>query len=237
MAQPNIFILASDNSPALLPLLRQNPALASSQDEHGYSLLHAAASWGHADLLRALVREFHVDLRLADEDGDTCLFTAETVEVARCLVEELGMDASVRNDAGMTAAEAIAEEGTFPEVAAYLAGQSTAQSNGNGAATTTTTTTTTTVPSGASNGEVTTSTLPPNMQINFSAVSEQALGGAEPDPELRRRIEQLAQSDRFSTPEGQAELRELVQQALGRATGGDGNLVPDQPQAKRREAE
>ena len=87
---PNPYLLAADNSPELLPLLRSNPALASSQDEHGYSLVHAAASYNHLDLLRALVRDLHVDVNLKDEDDETALFVVETPEAAKVLVEELG---------------------------------------------------------------------------------------------------------------------------------------------------
>lgn len=101
------FLLAADNSPALLPLLRQHPPKASKQDEHGYSLLHAAASYNHIPLLRSLVNEFDVDVNLKDEDGETCLFVTESVPVATCLVEELHLDTSITNDDGLTAVEKI----------------------------------------------------------------------------------------------------------------------------------
>ncbi|KZZ91250.1 Ankyrin repeat-containing domain protein [Ascosphaera apis ARSEF 7405] len=210
MAQPNIYVLASDNSPALLPLLRSNPQLASSQDEHGYSLLHAAVSWGHIDLLRTLVREFKVDVNMTDEDGDTCLFVAESLDIAKCLVEELGIDKNIKNDEGLTAAEHIMSEGTFGDVAVYLMG-------GEAPAIPT--------PSGNAEGE-----LPSNIRVNFNTVPEQSLGDAEPDPELRRRIEELAAKDTFHTPEGQAELRALVQEALGKV-----NTENDERNVKRRE--
>lgn len=84
----NPFLLAADNSSALLSLLRENPRKASLQDEHGYSLVHAAASYNRLDLLRALVREFDVDVNLKDEDDETALFVVETVEAAKLLVED-----------------------------------------------------------------------------------------------------------------------------------------------------
>jgi hypothetical protein len=37
----------------------------------------------------------------------------------------------------------------------------------------------------------------------------------QPDPELRRRIEELAAREDFQTAEGQAELRRLVEEAIG----------------------
>src|SRR3954453_12366083 len=120
MAQSNPFLLAAENSSNLLPLLRSNTSLASKQDEHGYSLLHAAASYNHIELLRSLVNEFQVDVNLKDEDGETCLFVTETVPIAQCLVEELHTDLEARNDEGMTAAQKIVQEGDFPDVAIYL---------------------------------------------------------------------------------------------------------------------
>ena len=81
---PNPFLLAADNSPELLPLLRENPALASAQDDHGYSLIHAAASYNHLNLLRTLVRELHVDVDLKDEDDETALFVVETPDAPSC---------------------------------------------------------------------------------------------------------------------------------------------------------
>src|ERR1700749_4309002 len=103
MAQPNTFLLAADNSPQLLPLLRAHPELASGQDDHGYSLLHAAASYNHLDLLRTLVREFKVNVNLRDEDDETALFVVETVDAAKMLVEERCIDAMPKCADGATA--------------------------------------------------------------------------------------------------------------------------------------
>lgn len=118
----NPFILAAENNLAvLLPLLRDDPTLASSQDEHGYSLVHAAASYNHITLLRHLVQDFSVDVNaLRDEDGETALFQTESVEVAKIMVEELGADIRIRNHEGLTAAEKLEDEGDSLVVAAYL---------------------------------------------------------------------------------------------------------------------
>src|SRR5262245_52909038 len=94
-ANLNPFLLAAQTpSPdsRLIPLLQSNPPLASAQDAHGYSLLHAAASYNHAELLKTLVEDFHVDVNLLDEDHETCLFVTESLEVAKLLVETLGVD-------------------------------------------------------------------------------------------------------------------------------------------------
>ncbi|KAJ6048827.1 uncharacterized protein N7446_011510 [Penicillium canescens] len=120
MAQPNPYLLACDNPAALLELLRANPSIASCQDESGYSLLHASSSYGHVDLLRALVKEFHVDVNLLDEDGETCLFVTESPEIARCLIEELKVDYNKKNSEGYTAVEKMEADEEFPQVTAYL---------------------------------------------------------------------------------------------------------------------
>ncbi|EFX00613.1 ankyrin repeat protein [Grosmannia clavigera kw1407] len=200
---PNPYIMAAENSPDLLPLLRERSEIASGQDEHGYSLIHAAASYNHLHLLRTLVHELHVPVDLRDEDAETALFVVETVEAARCLVEELGLDASIRGDEGMTAYEKIAAEGDFPLVAEYLQGL-------------------------AENviGDrvlVAEDVLAPPQGVSIAVESLTAaevnagtMAGAttEPDPEFRRRIEELASREDFHTQEGQETLRQLVEDAL-----------------------
>jgi hypothetical protein len=205
MAQSNPFLLAAENSSNLLPLLRSNTSFASKQDEHGYSLLHAAASYNHIDLLRSLVNEFQVDVNLKDEDGETCLFVTETVPIAQCLVEELHIDVEIRSDEGMTAAEKIAYEGDFPEVAAYLQSVGGGQMNGNS--------TFREILGSSSNHPP---PLPPNVTIDVATLADQPLDdeAQEPDPEFKRRIEALAAKDNFHSEEGQRELRDLITDAV-----------------------
>ncbi|KAL1964260.1 hypothetical protein VTN77DRAFT_7080 [Rasamsonia byssochlamydoides] len=200
MTQPNLYILAADNPSALLTFLRANPSQASCQDEHGYSLLHAAASYGHIDLLRALVQEFHVDVNLTDEDGETCLFVTESLEIAKCLVEELGVDAKRKNDEGLTAQETIENDGSFPAIAAYLREVT-----------------------GAPASEAVEQPirdinapphLPPNISVNIGTMSEQENEGIEVDPEFKRRIDELAAREDFHSEAGQSQLRALVADAI-----------------------
>lgn len=200
MADLNPLLLAAntpDPDPRLLPLLRSKPDLASRQDSHGYSLMHAAASYNHIDLLRTLVNEFNVDVNIRDEDNETCLFVAETIEAAKCLVEELKIDLSAQNEEGMTAQEKFESEGEFPEIAGYLLGGNNDQDNG------------------SISGQL--PSLPPNVRVNFGAISDQpedGTSGQEPDPEFRRRIEELAAKENFHTEEGQRELRDLITDAV-----------------------
>ncbi|EER39888.1 ankyrin repeat protein [Histoplasma capsulatum var. duboisii H88] len=194
-SQPNIYTLAADNSPSLLPLLRSNPALASSQDDSGYSLLHAAASYGHVDLLRALVQELQVNVNLVDEDGETCLFVTESVDVARCLIEELGVDRDHKNHLGLKAEESIASDGEFPYLIEYLQGSQAGD-----------------YPRQLLQSSI---SIPPNVTVNVGNMPDPAADGdGGPDPEFKRRIEELAARENFHTEEGQRELRQLVTDAL-----------------------
>jgi ankyrin repeat protein len=214
---PNPFLLAADDSPALLPLLRETPSLASSQDEHGYSLVHAAASYNHLDLLRALIREFKVDVNLKDEDNETALFVVETVEAAKALVEELGADPLHRGSEGLTAKEKIAAEGDYPEVAAYLATiepEATDRDLQKTAA------------------DIMPESIPPppeGLNVTIGTMDETQDVPAEVDTEFRRRIEELAQREDFNTPQGQAELRKLVEDAVS------GNNLGDERNVRTRE--
>ncbi|KAJ5576477.1 hypothetical protein N7535_003403 [Penicillium sp. DV-2018c] len=201
MAQ-NPYLLACDNPAALLDLLRSNPSIASSQDESGYSLLHAAASYGHVDLLRALVKEFNVDVNLLDEDGETCLFVAEHAKVARCLVEELNVDVNKKNSEGLTAVEKMETEEEFPQVAAYLrevVGGASAQA---------------VTPADVLNspGPIPGSDL--RVKVGTMTEEEATGGMSEPDPEFKRRIEELATREDYYSEEVQNEVRQLVQDAM-----------------------
>ena len=82
-------------------------ACLSAKDEHGYSALHAASSYGHGELLKFLLAE-GVSPDLLDEDGDTALHVCATGECAELLLEA-GADGSTKNDEGKTPAEANAE--------------------------------------------------------------------------------------------------------------------------------
>lgn len=209
-AQPNPFLLAADNSPQLLPLLRTNPALASSQDEHGYSLVHAAASYNHLDLLRTLINEFHVNVDLKDEDNETALFVVETVDAVKVLVEELHADVNVRGDEGATAREKIEAEGDFPEVAAYLISRELGVHA-----------------NGITNGEASQSNgthpppVPEGLQVNVGTMAADEIPEDVVDDELRRRIQELASRADFEGEEGQQELRDLITEALHGSAGAE----------------
>lgn len=196
---PNPFLLAADNSPDLLPLLRENPTLASKQDEHGYSLVHAAASYNHLDLLRTLIREFKVDVNIKDEDDETALFVVETTEAAKVLIEELGADPLHKGAEGSTARQKIEQEGDFPDVAAYLSALDPDVD----------------VQRTVANALPETIPPPPDgMRVTVGTMNENEDIPQQVDSEFRQRIEELAQREDFDTPQGQAELRRLVEDAM-----------------------
>jgi hypothetical protein len=201
---------------AILTSLAQHPQLASARDAHGYSLVHAAASYNQLDVLRELVQKYSADVNILDEDGETPLFACEKTEVAKCLVEELGADTSIRNEEGKTAEEKIAEEeGEAHEVFQYLRSLRTGGQP-------------------ASAGEIETADVHPppplpdglnGVNIEMGTMTEEAAGDA-PDPEIRRRIEELAARPDYESEEVQAELRALVQDVvMGMGGEQDGRSV------------
>jgi uncharacterized protein len=206
MATPNPFILAADNDPKLLPLLHSTPTLASSQDAHGYSILHAAASYNHLDLLRQVVSEFHIDPNIKDEDGETPLFVVETVQAAQMLVEELGIDTTIKNSEDLTAEQKIRGEGDYVAVADFLQEkrlqrglQSRSAEEGSESSST--------GPFNVTNPPP----LPRSLNVDVTTIDEDLLlEGAGVDSEFKRRIEELATREDFQEEEVQRQLRELI---------------------------
>ncbi len=160
-----------------------------------------------------------MDVNLKDEDGETALFSAESVEVAKCLVEELSVDIGVRNEEGMTAEEKFVDEGEWMLVAAYL------REVRCGRRADTATNASSTADNVASGGEVNEihapPPLPPNVTLNVGTMEPEPQGeDVEVDPEFKRRIEELAAREDFQGAEGQRELRDLITDAV-RGVEGD----------------
>ena len=214
MTTANPFTLAADGSPKLMSLLQSQPTLASTQDDHGYSLVHAAASYNHLDLLRSLIREFKVDPNMRDEDGETALFVVETVEGAQVLLDELGCDPLIKNEEGMTAEEKIQTEGDFTVISDFLREARTRGSVSSMPGNTTI----------QSNNHL--SPLPPNVRLQLGTLEDEQSLGEIADPELKQRIESLASRDDFQSEEGQNQLREVIADAVRSAGTGDRSTRP-----------
>ncbi|KAL1634917.1 hypothetical protein SLS56_001998 [Neofusicoccum ribis] len=202
--------LAADDPAAVLAQLPQHPQLAGARDAHGYSLAHAACSYGHLDLLRALVRDHGVSPDIRDEDAETPLFAAESVDAARCLLDELAADPAARNDDGQTAEEKIEAEGDFPLVAAYLRSRMAGAANGDAAAAAAAATR-----QNGADGLAHPPPLPDGVKVNVGTMSADDVPEDVVDPEFRRKIEELAAREDYQSEEAQAELRRLVQDAVG----------------------
>ncbi|KIW06787.1 uncharacterized protein PV09_02470 [Verruconis gallopava] len=214
--------LVPDSPASIIQHLENEPGLAAAQDSHGYSLLHAAASYGQLDLLRTLIGKFKVPANITDEDSETPLFYAEKVEVAEALLE-LGADLSHKNQDGQTAEEKIDNEEEFPLVAAFLR-RKCADLNGHPNRG---------VDGSSSDGSMShPPPLPEGIKVNIGTMSEPE--GEAPDPEFRRRIEELASREDFQSEEGQRKLRELVTEAVTGLREGAGQ---DERAATRRRVE
>lgn len=116
----NIWVAAADNQIDVVKLhLDLGNFNADSRDPNGYTAIHAAASYGHIELLRLLI-ERGGDVNIQDNEGDTPLHHTEDLETAKVMVEELAADYKIKNEDGLTAGQYIDEEGEFPELATYL---------------------------------------------------------------------------------------------------------------------
>lgn len=223
--------LVPDNPTAVITHLSQNPSLASDKDAHGYTLLHAASSYSHPDLIRALVKDYNVNPNIVDEDNETPLFAVESEGVARLLLE-LGADVRWKNEDGLTAEEKIDADGEFPLVAAFLRSYVDEMATGGSERAASVHQAVTgkeaIVAVTEENGTMPRPPpLPDNVKINIGTMAEPQ--GEPPDPEFKRRIEELAAREDFQTEEGQQELRTLIQDAVAglreSATASEGREV------------
>ncbi|PRT54019.1 Ankyrin repeat-containing protein P1E11.10 [Wickerhamiella sorbophila] len=105
----NIWIASADNLiDKVKDYIETQGMSPNSKDENGYTPLHAAAEWGHFDLISYLL-EKGGDVNITDSDGDTPLHATESVEMAKFLVEH-GADPKKKNSEGLTALEKAQEE-------------------------------------------------------------------------------------------------------------------------------
>ncbi|KAM9904958.1 hypothetical protein OXX69_007369 [Metschnikowia pulcherrima] len=186
----NIWVAAADNQVEIVEkYLTSNEFSANAKDPNGYTPIHAAASYGHLDLLKMLVSNGG-DINIQDNEGDTPLHHAEDVVTAKFIVEELKADFKITNEEGQTAADYVQEEGEYPELAQYLRSLSHDKPE-------------------TTNGSALEG-LPIPGSVDGHAIRysmEEDVGDI--DPESRRKLEEIANSE---NPE--EALRELVTSAV-----------------------
>ncbi|QRV75164.1 ankyrin repeats [Ceratobasidium sp. AG-Ba] len=121
-ASKNIWIAAGDGDLQRVRELVEEQGISPNapDDVIGYTPMHAAASYGHLDILGYLIGKGG-DVNITDEEGDTPLYTAETVTVAQFLVEH-GAEVDIKNSEDQSPADATEED--YPEVAAYIRSKS-----------------------------------------------------------------------------------------------------------------
>lgn len=120
----NVWVAVADGDMERVKFLLENEGMApTSQDESGYTPLHAAASYNQHELLRYLLEQADdakEAINVTDNDGDTPLFFCDVLETAKLVVEEYAADPKHRNHEGRSAAQ-NAMENDNDDIAAYLA--------------------------------------------------------------------------------------------------------------------
>ncbi|CCG25981.1 hypothetical protein CORT_0C06080 [Candida orthopsilosis Co 90-125] len=116
----NIWIAAADNQKEEVEkYISSGEFTANAKDPNGYTPIHAAAAYGHHDLIDYLVQHGG-NINIQDNEGDTPLHHVEDVSTAKLLVEKYNADYKIKNNDGLIAANFIEEEDEFPEVATFL---------------------------------------------------------------------------------------------------------------------
>lgn len=113
----NIWVAAGDGDLSRVQELVETTSVSpNAADQFSYTPMHAAASYGHLDVLRYLLSHGG-DINITDDDGDTPLYTVEDSSTARFLVEH-GATLDHRNNDGLSPVEHLSKD--FPGVAAFL---------------------------------------------------------------------------------------------------------------------
>jgi ankyrin repeat protein len=97
----NIWISASDGDIDAVKRYISTGVSSNAKDEHGYTPIHAAAAYGHLELMAYLLDEAGGDVNIKDGDNDTPLHHCESVEMAQYLLSK-GANISATNNDGFT---------------------------------------------------------------------------------------------------------------------------------------
>ena len=105
----NIWVAASDgNINAVKALIESGTHVVNEQDNNGYSAIHAAASYGHEELIRYLISN-GADVNLKDNDGDTPILLCEEPEIF-LILKSFGANPTAVNDVGQGIFEKVVED-------------------------------------------------------------------------------------------------------------------------------
>lgn len=117
----NIWVAASDNQITVVEdYINSGKYTPDSKDPNGYTPIHAAASYGHIDLLKLLISKGG-DINIQDNDGDTPLHHCEDLNTATFIINDLKADWKITNQDGQTALDVKEEEADeFPDLVKYL---------------------------------------------------------------------------------------------------------------------
>lgn len=105
MLSKNIWVAAGDGDlDRVQILLESDPTLSPNiPDDNAYTPMHAAASYGHLNVLEYLISRGG-DVNVEDDDGDTPLYTVEDIATAEWLVNH-GATIDHRNREGVTVSQ------------------------------------------------------------------------------------------------------------------------------------
>eukprot|EP01134_Creolimax_fragrantissima_P001380 CFRG1380T1 len=107
----NVWVAASDNNFERVKALIEDDSVeldANSKDDSGYTPMHAAAGWGHKDLLMYLI-SVGGNVNIVDNDDDTPLHITEDTEIAQILLDA-GADLHALNSDGFKPIDTAREE-------------------------------------------------------------------------------------------------------------------------------
>lgn len=116
----NIWVAAADGRLDIvekLILLGENTA--NSRDPNGFTPIHAAASYGHINIIEYLINNGG-DINIQDNDGDTPLHHCENLEIIKLLINKYNADYKIKNNEGLNVKEYFIDEGEFPDIIAFL---------------------------------------------------------------------------------------------------------------------
>jgi hypothetical protein len=224
----NIWVAAADGKQEEVEkLISSGQYTPNSADPNGFTPIHAAASYGHLDLLRYLLNNGgNADIQ--DSDGDTPLHHTESLEVARLLIGEFGANYRLKNKDGLNVKEYFIEEGEFPEIIQFFellekTGDINAQQDPS------------TSPAGSLN-------LPNGQEIkaflsdNIDAVTGNGEGNDANTPEMierRKQVEAIFSNSDLTEEERDSQLRDYV---MGVVSSNMGKLREgaDESESKRK---